>query len=109
MWQDLADGSVVGAVVRIMYSVGLLLSSPLQLFPAVKVSQSVDVVTIKANALFRTILIDAISFVVKFVYSYTIVVVFLTHRVCSPRYHSSTRLWLIVLIFRTLSFSSLYI
>lgn len=35
--QDLEDGTTAAAVVRVMYSLGLLLTSPLQLFPAVKV------------------------------------------------------------------------
>lgn len=37
--QDLPEGSVTGTTVRFMYSVGLILTSPLQLFPAVKVKR----------------------------------------------------------------------
>lgn len=35
--QDVAEGTVLGTVIRIMYTVGVLLTFPLQLFPAVKV------------------------------------------------------------------------
>ena len=35
--QDLPEETIVGTAVRVMYSVGLVLTSPLQLFPAVKV------------------------------------------------------------------------
>lgn len=38
--QDLDDGSIVVAIVRIVYSLGLILTSPLQLFPAVKVREN---------------------------------------------------------------------
>ncbi|CAN0452539.1 unnamed protein product, partial [Hapterophycus canaliculatus] len=34
---DLPEDTVAGTTVRIMYSVGLILTSPLQLFPAIKV------------------------------------------------------------------------
>lgn len=36
--QDLPESSLAGTTVRVMYSLGLVLTSPLQLFPAVKVS-----------------------------------------------------------------------
>eukprot|EP00903_Cladosiphon_okamuranus_P013130 g12245.t2 len=38
---DLPEGSVTGTTVRVMYSVGLILTSPLQLFPAVKVLERI--------------------------------------------------------------------
>ncbi|CAM9305474.1 unnamed protein product [Laminaria digitata] len=38
---DLPEGTIVGASVRVMYSVGLVLTSPLQLFPAVKVLERI--------------------------------------------------------------------
>eukprot|EP00904_Undaria_pinnatifida_P006913 jgi/Undpi1/3351/HiC_scaffold_15.g06724.m1 len=38
---DLPEETIVGTTVRVMYSVGLVLTSPLQLFPAVKVLERV--------------------------------------------------------------------
>eukprot|EP00752_Nemacystus_decipiens_P008798 g7851.t1 len=38
---DLPEGSVAGTTVRLMYSIGLVLTSPLQLFPAVKVLERI--------------------------------------------------------------------